>query len=85
MECLEVVVWVHGGLQPDLLRGTTEAPPQGVACLSGKGSSSAQNMPWVILPIAQCGHVPGELVQPSLYVLVVLYATNIEDDSNLEE
>ena len=72
VEGVEVVFWVHGGLQPDLLRSAPETSPQGVACFSGKGGSSAQNMQRVILPVAQGGHIPGQLVQTSLNVLVVL-------------
>ena len=82
MEGVEVVLWVHGGLEPDLLRGTPKAPPQGVACLAGKGGSSGQNMQRVVLPVAQGGHIPGQLVQASLYVLVVLCSCRSKDDNN---
>lgn len=72
VESLEVVVRVHGGLQPQLLRLLTESAVQGAASLLGKGGSCAQHMQRVVLPVACCCHVPGQLVQPRLNVLVIL-------------
>ena len=85
MEGVEVVLWVHGGLEPDLLRGSPKTPLQGVACLAGKGGSSAENMQRVILPVAQSGHIPGQLVQASLYILIVLYSYDTKDDNNSKQ
>lgn len=73
VEGVEIVLGVHGGLQPDLLGRTLEASPQGVAGLISKTGSGVQNMQWVILLVAQRGHVPGQLVHARLDVLVVLY------------
>ena len=72
VECVEVVVRVHGGLQPDLLRDRLKAPPHSVASLRSKSGSGAQNMEGVVLLVAKRGHVPGQLVQALLDVLVVL-------------
>ena len=72
VEGVEVVLRVHGGLHPDRLRGAPVPPPQSVAGLCRKAGNGAQHMEWVILLIAQRGHVPGQLVHAGLYVLEVL-------------
>lgn len=73
MEGVEIVVRVHAGLQPHFVWGTPKPPLQGVAGLTCKGGHCAQHMEGVVLLVAQRGHIPGQLVQPSLYVVEVLY------------
>lgn len=72
MEGVEVVLWVHRRLHPDLLRSATEASSEGVTRLSGKCVEGAQDVERVILLVACSGHVPRQFVQASLDVFVVL-------------
>ncbi len=72
MKGVEVVVRVHGRLQPDFVWRPSEAPSQCVAGFRCKSGNGAQNMEWVVLLVTQCGHIPRELVYSSLNVLKVL-------------
>jgi len=72
MKGIQVVVRVHGWLQPDFVWRPSEAPSECIAGFWCKSGNGTQNMEGVVLLVTQCGHVPGELVYSSLNVLKVL-------------